>query len=916
MKNATIEELAYILEQAHKNKEPKPIFFLGAGASVSGGIPLANDIIKDILKKHSKAPRVKKLSDTDKKSYAKVMEALLASQRKKLLKGYIDGAKVNVTHLYLAQLMHDGFVDYVLTVNFDNLMLRALSLLNQFPPTYDMAILKDLTTTTFEEKSVVYLHGQHHGLWLLNTPDEMKKVGETVPRIFDSIKNGRPWVFIGYSGNDPIFEHIKGLGSFDDDLFWVTYNDHAPNEKVREFLDKPNTNARLIEGHDADSFILTLHTKLGALDAKLGVPQIMDQPFSFTEGMLDNIVDIDNKEHFKDIKKRLEISKEQIHEAREQFEEGIAPTAEASTKLQIDVLKKEILVLMIIEEYDENIINKLSKEAKNHEDSELNDLFASLYLGWGTNLGKLAKTKTGKAAENLYEEAFAKFQQAIDIKPDCHEAFNNWGNALGKLAGTKTGKDRESLYAEAFVKYQRAVEIKSDYHRAFNNWGNTLGYLAGTKREKAAENLYKEAFVKYQRAIEIKPDYDEAFTNWGNDLGYLAGIRRGKVAENLYKEAFEKYQRAVEIKPDKHETFNNWATVLGKLAETKRGKDAESLYGEAFEKYQRAIEIKPDYDEAFTNWGANLGNLAGTKTGKAAESLYEEAFVKYERAIEIKPDKHEAFTNWGTALGKLAGTKTGKAAESLYEQAFVKYERAVEIKPEYYEAFINWGTALGKLAGTKTGKAAESLYEQAFVKYERVIEIKPDKHKAFNNWGTYLGKLAGTKTGQDAEILYEEAFVKYQKAIEIKPDYERAFTNWGNALGELAGTKTGKAAESLYEEAFVKYQRAIEIKPDDGTAFTNWGANLIYLAKTKTGKEAESLYKKAFATFRQAVELGGKYYNLSCLYAVTGDKENALHYLELSLEQKKMTVDFVEKDEDWSKYLQDKDWKDLLEKYR
>ena len=39
-----------------------------------------------------------------------------------------------------------------------------------------------------------------------------KKVKNTVPRIFDSIKDKRPWVFIGYSGDDPIFEHVKNLG--------------------------------------------------------------------------------------------------------------------------------------------------------------------------------------------------------------------------------------------------------------------------------------------------------------------------------------------------------------------------------------------------------------------------------------------------------------------------------------------------------------------------------------------------------------------------------------------------------------------------------------------------------------------------------------------------------------------------------
>ena len=296
MKNATIEELAYILKQAEKNKQPKPIFFLGAGASKSGNIPLARDIIKDILDKYSNSPAIKKLEDKD-KSYSKLMECLQPYERDKLLKGYIDKAKVNVTHIYLAQLISKGFVDYVLTVNFDNLMLRALSLFNIFPSTYDMAILKDLTTSTFKEKSVVFLHGQHHGLWLLNTEEEMKKVNETVPRIFDSIKNNRPWIFIGYSGDDPIFEHVKKLGRFDNGLYWITYNNNDPNKKVKEFLDTPNTNAFIIKGYDSDSFMLKLNNEL-----ELEQPKIINKPFTSIGEMLDNIVDIDDDEHFNGIK--------------------------------------------------------------------------------------------------------------------------------------------------------------------------------------------------------------------------------------------------------------------------------------------------------------------------------------------------------------------------------------------------------------------------------------------------------------------------------------------------------------------------------------------------------------------------------------------------------------------------------------
>lgn len=158
MKEIDVTHLAYLLNEAKNNNQPRPIFFLGAGASRTGGIPLAREIKEQILNRYSNNPFLKGLKEEE-QSYASLMARLQPAQRDDLLKQYINDARINVTHIYLAQLLKNDYVDYILTVNFDNLMLRALALYNIFPATYDMAILKDLTTSTFKEKSVVYLHG-------------------------------------------------------------------------------------------------------------------------------------------------------------------------------------------------------------------------------------------------------------------------------------------------------------------------------------------------------------------------------------------------------------------------------------------------------------------------------------------------------------------------------------------------------------------------------------------------------------------------------------------------------------------------------------------------------------------------------------------------------------------------------------
>jgi len=494
------------LKQAKQDGEPQPIFFLGAGASKSGNIPLAQEIVKDILKKYPDNPFINKLEENE-RTYSKLMACLQPSQRNVLLKNYIDIAKINVTHIYLAQLLNSGFVDYILTVNFDNLMLRALSLYNEFPATYDMAILNDLTTTTFKEHSVVYLHGQHHGLWLLNTDDEMEKVKSTLPRIFDMICNKRPWIVIGYSGSDPVFEYIKNLGRFDNGLYWVGYKDNEPPVNVKDFLNSANTNAHYIKGYDSDAFMLKLNESLG-----LGQPKILDKPFSSLKEMIEGINDINEEEHFKGVKERLEIAKKDIDDSIKLFEMKEKIQIEQN-ELDVDKLKKDIIKVLISGDYDLQRIEPIEEKAIVLKDDGVNSLLSGLYSDWGTDLGNLAKTKEGKESEDLYQQAFDKFQKAIEIKPDLHEALNNWGTYLGNLAKTKEGKESEDLYQQAFDKFQKAIEFGGSCYN--------LSCIYALKEDKVNALKYLERSLSNN---EIEVDFvikDEDWKLYLNDQSFI-----------------------------------------------------------------------------------------------------------------------------------------------------------------------------------------------------------------------------------------------------------------------------------------------------------------------------------------------------------------------------------------------------------
>ena len=955
MEEITIEDLASYLKEAKNENQLNPIFFLGAGASISGGIPLATGIEEIIQAEYATNHKVSKLEKKN-VSYTNLMACLTPVQRNTLLERLIEKAKINVTHIYLAQLIKNDFIDYVLTVNFDNLMLRALALFDVFPPVYDLTTIGEFTTSKPKEKSVLYLHGRHQGVWLLNTESEMKKVKEIVPKIFSEIKE-RPWIFLGYSGNDPIFEHIEKLGRFDNNMYWVGHNDSLPTQKVQEFLSRSNVEAHFISGYDADAFMLKLNNELG-----LPQPDILDQPFSSLQKMLSNIVDIDDDDHFRGVKVRLEIARKSIETSISLFEEM---THFEIDKLEmfIDKLKKDIVDLIISKNFEDNKITEIKSLAKSCNDENTNNLLAELYfhiankdskiaaqkeiddpkeasrlyqraidqllealnvkpnaysllISLSIIQGRLASTKSDKEAEPLYKQAIENLQKALVSNPNGHELFITWGILLGALGLTKSDKEAEPLYKQAIEKYKEAAAIKPDSYELLLNWGVVLANLASTKSDKEAEEYFQQAIDKYEEAIAIKPDGYNALVSWSSALRQLGSTKLDKDAEPLYKQAIDKLKEALDIKQGGFELFYNWGNILSVLGSTKLDKEAESLYQQAIEKYEEAAAIKPDNYKLLLNWGITLQNLALTKSDKEAEEYFQQAIGKYEEAAAIKPDSYELLLNWAETLKKLALIKKDKEAEEYFQQAIDKYEEAAAIKPDSYELLLNWAGTLSNLALFKSKIESEVLYQQAIEKYEEAAAIKLDNYKLLLNWGITLQNLASTKSDKDAEPFYKQAITKYKEGIAIKPDSYELLLNWGVALANLALIKKDKDAEEYFQQAIGKYEEAAAIKPDNYRVYGHWLLLSMNRSKNKTETESKEILNEGLARAKLFHEHCGENYNFGCYNALMRKKTEALRLLELSLQKQEVSKEFVLKDEDWKYYFDDKDFKNIIENKR
>ncbi|CAD5956244.1 putative UDP-N-acetylglucosamine--peptide N-acetylglucosaminyltransferase SPINDLY [Planktothrix tepida] len=156
--------------------------------------------------------------------------------------------------------------------------------------------------------------------------------------------------------------------------------------------------------------------------------------------------------------------------------------------------------------------------------------------------------------EGHLETAIQHYDEALKLKPDLAEVWNNRGVALTRL----------QRYHEAIVSYERAIQLRGHYADAWNNRGVALGKL----------NHYDAAILSYQRAIELKQNYMDAWNNCGFAL---AKVKK-------YDEAISSYNQAAKIRPDFYRIWYNKARCYALQGKVEL----------ALENLKRAIRLNPD----------------------------------------------------------------------------------------------------------------------------------------------------------------------------------------------------------------------------------------------------------------------------------------------------------------------------------
>ncbi len=674
---------------AERPQHTQHAVLLGAGCSVTSGIPAAGALVEDTW-----LPRLHRYRGGDGESledwaarafpgydpnspalsYGPVMEALfpLKHDKQKEVERICRNHDPGFGCCVLAKLIERASPDFnvVLTTNFDDLIADALYLFTESRPlVIPHAALAGFMRADFGRPLVVKLHGDHQ-LEPLNTKEELAALNAAVRERLQSLLQQRGLVVMGYAGNDDsvmdALERLPG-DTLGPGVWWVARS--TPNDRVLEWLSARK--GYWVESADFDQLMLLVQQRF-----KLPHPEIARWQTLQT--------------NYFEALSTLRTAVEKLPAS-----EPSAPALKEASAQAVERIPDWWQVELRARPFKDSDPN--AADAIYRAGLEGIPHSPELLGNYAVFLSEVRRD--ADAAEALYKRAidadptnpnnlgnYAIFLKNVRKQDDAAEDF--YKRALDRNATHATNLGNYAIFLKEIRKDYDAAEAL--YKRAIDadpTNANVLGgyaiFLDNVRRDSdAAEDFYK-------RAIDADPTNPNNLSNYAL---FLKNVRRdGDAAEDFYK-------RAIDADPTNASALGGYAVFLNVI----RGDDTAA---EDF--YKRAIDADPTNANALGGYALFLKNVR--RDDDAAEDFYK-------RAIDADPTNATNLSNYAVFLNVIRGDDT--AAEDFYK-------RAIDADPTNANALGGYALFLNLIRGDDT--AAEALYKRA---------IDADPTNA-NNLGNY-----------------------------------------------------------------------------------------------------------------------------------------------------------------------------------
>lgn len=686
-------------EISHLNSNMKDrslAFILGAGASISSGIPaggaLAKKWLEDIHLRENLTTSEKIEIWTSKKLgidefqlhdaatyYAKIFELRFGCDPQSgyaALEAVMEEAEPSVGYAILAKILDKTRNKVVVTTNFDNLVADALALQAlRAPLIVGHESLTGFINPRLSRPLVAKIHRDLH-LHPKNDQDGIHNLEQGWQEALSKLFQHYTPLVIGYGGNDESLmgflsnlhhQHIPGR------LFWCYREGDYPQQRILDVVSRHRGVLVAIAGFDelmvqlAQAFFpkFTLDDIAKEI-SEIGIQRTIKYKERASE-LMERIV------------KQNSSTDSTITQQALQSISEVSKKTDSSNWWYWDLLaKKESDIAKAKAIYDKGL-KKLPNSAElygnyaNFLKNRLEDYKLAqekykksieLDPNNANNTGNYANFLTNQLKD--YDTAETMYKRAIELNPNHVGHIGNYAIFLANQRGN---------YDAAEAMYKRALELDPNHA---SHTGNYAIFLADQRGD------YDAADVMFKRALDLNPNNANHILNYANFLIYKRGDY--DAAETMYK-------RAIDLDPNNANVIGAYANFL----EYKTGN-----YNAAETMYKQAIDLDPDNAKVI---GA-YANFLEYKTGN-----YDAAEIMYKRAIALDPNNLIYTGNYAKFL-------TDHRAD--YATAEAMYKRAIEIDNNNINSFANY-TAFLLTRDTSDDRP------QAQIMVKKVIEISKQK---------------------------------------------------------------------------------------------------------------------------------------------------------------------------------------------
>jgi tetratricopeptide (TPR) repeat protein len=615
---------------------------------------------------------------------------------------------------------------------------------------------------------------------------------------------------------------------------------------------------------------------------------------------------------------------------------GVFESCEMATKVGHDKSHMFFRKGMVFSYQRENMRCLLAAAEAFQQSANLTPEAADAWIAWGNVLYDI-----GTLSEDItcYQQANEKYELAAQLlgqtkDPVAGQLYWRWG-LCQYTVGTSAGEPRDLL--SAVEKYNNAEALGIDDGNFYNDFGDlyaTLGQLL------PSSEFPEKAIDRYRQATLAAPKLFEAWLSLGCALTLYYQTSGD---EGDFLDAHQAFEKCVELESSEAMVWVRWGHLLacaGRITS-----DIDKIYA-SFEKFEAASLLEADMPRLLLHWGEAL-LFAGVHEERL--DFLRESEAKINRAVRSLSTAEEAWAIYGRCLNEL-GNYFNDA--KYYQQAIDKYQYALQLFPSSHALAMGLAHAYIALGDQNTSidafHSAISTFEKASAQTKSFYPVD------YNEWGVAWMKLAEITQKMEHAAAAVEKFEQaitlglqsmtfneldtcllynYGAAIDFLGDFHNDVSYYEKAVQALAHVVAVDEAHpyarynlalALFHRAelshdFDSFHKAIDIihdlsaaDPEDDILWNQYGTMLLTLADLSHESEASpdlvnNLFSEAEQRLQRAVACGSivAHYNLACLYALTGNKQNAMRHLENADRQGALPGVDELLDEEWLESLHD-----------